>query len=908
MLTVGAGNVVVTAPVPVSGATASQLWYTNPGFPLDEIGNFPHEGFPSWNTAGEAAAYQYINSQLGIIDLRQAYENLNNSSEFAVWQQEMLSWSHQSPPPPNETNNVPVSSSDWQNVTTQLLAELNAISVTAPLYNNLQEYNSNVLLGQEGLLTQLGQDFVSQPTVDSTIPDLIEGLLYTFISALPVAGGIAGNVFETAFNLVMDLNSIPTGPLEVSYENLWSTLNQQIPKLWNQLSSLFSTIVENWNMLQPTGILASSATSPFSPISLVWPVDDAPLQDQAVQAYAQYALQTLGPNLLWVIRCGGLEPSNPAPPPPWSDPPGNAGWSYYDYGGYVYYLLGVSNWSGDGLGFEVNYPSTAILDDFANYVPLSYLWPPTPGWSGFQLIDFENSSGNPPPWAADTLPVAITNMSERTLIAILDAQAGAVEYLGNSAQTIPPYGTLNFAADHHSSGGLRIAVTIIDQLTNNGSAIFQVHLEDDKVGNAPFVPERIWVDLQQTVAGFTIASPQVEPNWGAYGKGYRCGSIAVQIYLDPQFSPATQQLSLIATGRGNSSQLQVVGLGLNDSLPYLLFQQTLGTWTWAGALSSIASNGSGVVPLRSLTMANGNSGNLQVIGLGQSDDLPYLIWQNSSGQWIWAGLLPYQDSPTPVPFQSLATGLGNAGLLQVIGLGLSNNLPYLAWQDSKGGWHLQGEIGSFAKNGSGICALKSIAIGPGNNKQLQAVCLGAADNLPYLIWQDSSGHWYWAGAISSLVSNGNDVVPLSSVVIATGNDVQLQAIGLGLNDNLPYLIWQDPKGGWHWYGALPNPDSVQFSQVFTGNNDTLQVIGLGLADNLPYLIWQDSAGTWTWSGAIQCTPPPPQPLAWSSLETGNGFNAQMDIIGLGAANGLPSLVYQTPDGQFHGGGVMELQS
>src|SRR5262249_7274198 len=155
----------------------------------------------------------------------------------------------------------------------------------------------------------------------------------------------------------------------------------------------------------------------------------------------------------------------------------------------------------------------------------------------------------------------------------------------------------------------------------------------------------------------------------------------------------------------------------------------------------------------------------------------------------------------------------------------------------------------------------------------------------------------------------NNVPPLGSVVMATGNDGQLQVICLGLNDNLPYLFWQDTKGEWHWSGALLNPSSVPFSSVFTGNNGTLQVIGLGLNDHLPYLIWQDSSGFWNWAGVIQCVPPAPQLLTWSSVTTGNGFNAQMHVIGLGDAtglvDGLPYLVYQTPDGEFHGGGVME---
>lgn len=46
-------------------------------------------------------------------------------------------------------------------------------------------------------------------------------------------------------------------------------------------------------------------------------------------------------------------------------------------------------------------------------------------------------------------------------------------------------------------------------------------------------------------------------------------------------------------------------------------------------------------------------------------------------------------------------------------------------------------------------------------------------------------------------------IALTQVMAAVGNDGQLQVFGLGLNDQFPYLIWQDPNGNWHWAGSLP---------------------------------------------------------------------------------------------------------
>jgi hypothetical protein len=57
-------------------------------------------------------------------------------------------------------------------------------------------------------------------------------------------------------------------------------------------------------------------------------------------------------------------------------------------------------------------------------------------------------------------------------------------------------------------------------------------------------------------------------------------------------------------------------------------------------------------------------------------------------------------------------------------------------------------------------------------------------------------------------------------------------IALSNNDHLPYLMWQDPSGNWHWVGEFTDP-GVPFSSLTTGvgNDGQLQVIGLGLDAN-----------------------------------------------------------------------------
>ena len=56
--------------------------------------------------------------------------------------------------------------------------------------------------------------------------------------------------------------------------------------------------------------------------------------------------------------------------------------------------------------------------------------------------------------------------------------------------------------------------------------------------------------------------------------------------------------------------------------------------------------------------------------------------------WHWAGQLPDPG----VPFSAVATGNGNSSYPQVIGLGASNGLPYVTWQDAIGSWYWGGQL------------------------------------------------------------------------------------------------------------------------------------------------------------------------------------------------------------------------
>ncbi|WP_433931551.1 hypothetical protein AB3662_44890 [Sorangium cellulosum] len=368
--------------------------------------------------------------------------------------------------------------------------------------------------------------------------------------------------------------------------------------------------------------------------------------------------------------------------------------------------------------------------------------------------------------------------------------------------------------------------------------------------------------------------------------------------------------SSLALAKGNSGNLQVVGIGAANGLPYLVSWQdsTDGSWHAGFALPSAGGR------LSSLALAQGNSGNLQVVGIGAANGLPFLAsWQGSTdGSWHAGFALPSSG----MRLSSLALAQGNSGNLQVVGIGDADGLPYLAsWQGSGNGTWYAG----FALPSAGV-RLSSLALAQGNSGNLQVVGIGAADGLPYLAsWQGSgNGTWYAGFALPSAG------VRLSSLALAQGNSGNLQVVGIGAADGLPYLASWQGSGNGTWYAGFALPSAgVRLSSLALaqGNNGNLQVVGIGAADGLPYLAsWQDSTdGSWHAGFAL-----PSAGVGLSSIAVAQGNvrmvrvydphsgetylvpaakTGNLQVVGSGAADGLPYLAswQDSTDGSWHAG-------
>jgi hypothetical protein len=351
------------------------------------------------------------------------------------------------------------------------------------------------------------------------------------------------------------------------------------------------------------------------------------------------------------------------------------------------------------------------------------------------------------------------------------------------------------------------------------------------------------------------------------------------------------QYSTVATGKGNDGFLQVVLLGKNDSLPYLIYQTNSGAWYAKGKLPNPAG-----VKFRAIATGRGNGDNsLQVLLLGANDSLLYLIYQTPSGNWLWAG------RPGPfgtMKFTAIAAGVGANKYLQVVGIAASDSLPYLIYQGSSGTWYWGGHLSAF-----GTTKFRSVVTAGGGGDLFYLQVLGLALNdLPYQIaWQDlNPGGWHSGGLLNQ--SNGGAGVGFRSLSPASGDFFPPEAVLVGpqAGDGSLYAFGSSGAvlGGNPWYGHLACCNRFRAVAAGVGNQEQIQVISLGQSNGLPYLTWMENSQDWHYAGEL-----PNAGIPFSTLATGNGNMGSLQVILLGE-NGLPYLIYQTPGGAWYWGGQL----
>jgi hypothetical protein len=351
----------------------NEIFFFNvPRQPLSAIMRLPPTPFPSFSALSFGAdgekAYQYINSQLHLgagedpplPPLRANYSNLDLGSLMPDWLMKINSLS-----PPSD-----VSQESWDAVVAQLTGELNAVPVVQTLFANTIEYLQGSIANNEATYSQI-VDLLSLPDqlnqkALSWIGSLVEGLVYTVVSAVPVASGVnlwsvAANLMSTVYSTVMasaGANPPPADAFQVAYAELWGTISANFESMVGTTGAIATSILADWGKIQAT---YEKCLKP-GPDGLAWPPSlTSVLIDQSATAFATYALQVLLPiqNQIYMIPAGvDKEPG----PSSWQDTSGN-----------TYFLASNSDWSSS--------PADQVFEYLSNNVSLQDMYLSLSGWT-----------------------------------------------------------------------------------------------------------------------------------------------------------------------------------------------------------------------------------------------------------------------------------------------------------------------------------------------------------------------------------------------------------------------------------------------------------------------------------------------------------------------------------------------
>lgn len=304
------------APVVLSNASGPGAeWSAWPSYPLDSILEQTPIPFPTGSDAGEVCAYQYINAQLGLSDdtctlsgqslygIRCEYSNL--AATLSDYKSTLDHLSQPSAAQAGCAAGVTISSDDWSDVTSQLDTEITYADNVRGLYSAASGFFGDVFLDDGDSLTTLaGYANVSQhDQVGLAALTLIEGSLYTVLSALGPEASVAANIFETAVNTAV---ALPGSGVDTEYVDavsaLYGDLSVAFCQVVTTLADQETQILTDWGKLAAAGPLTTKLDAPDS---LAWPTSNDELLPYFTAGYDVVAMQALLPVQYSVTRIVG---------------------------------------------------------------------------------------------------------------------------------------------------------------------------------------------------------------------------------------------------------------------------------------------------------------------------------------------------------------------------------------------------------------------------------------------------------------------------------------------------------------------------------------------------------------------------------------------------------------------------
>jgi len=266
-----------------SGTSApGNQWYPLPNYELEQIVTAPNSSpsFPA-GTANEENAYNWVSQQIKdtgtcsvVVGLGPNQQTLSFSGVRCEYQNENLNTAQtqlniDNLQYPSATPSPYFAPGDLTAVQNQLNAELTDVGNAAALIKNVETVMATVFWENTNTLTKVTADLAVSATAKphAVAAQIVEGSLYTFLSALGTIAAPAANVMQTAFDTTAVSQPSFTQEVGGTVGELAGNLNTQFNYISDGLTLDYNTIVYDWARLSVVG----PATQQSGYWGLAWP-------------------------------------------------------------------------------------------------------------------------------------------------------------------------------------------------------------------------------------------------------------------------------------------------------------------------------------------------------------------------------------------------------------------------------------------------------------------------------------------------------------------------------------------------------------------------------------------------------------------------------------------------------------
>ncbi|KAN0026385.1 hypothetical protein ACTFIV_007369 [Dictyostelium citrinum] len=271
-------------------------WDMVPSYPLNTILTDPPQPFPTFPGDQNTAFIEISQYLAQVDDIRSQYTNLSVSLPF--FQSQMSDMSYPSY----------LSHAEFDAVRDQLSTEFNYAQEIINLINNYEEFHTELFADNSARLNQLASqcqlEIGSDINAMGSVIQVLSGMMYTILEALPGVGPVLGNVIQTAINIGVaasdGYSSIKPDPFQVALSNLWDTLSTNFEALMSNISNMETLLLQDWGKMVTTHGLIQTLSGPNS---LAWQSSTTgDLILAAVPGYENSLLQILMPSKYQIYR------------------------------------------------------------------------------------------------------------------------------------------------------------------------------------------------------------------------------------------------------------------------------------------------------------------------------------------------------------------------------------------------------------------------------------------------------------------------------------------------------------------------------------------------------------------------------------------------------------------------------